>query len=146
MTGRSASSPYDYPRGLLTGSLVMIALGALTFVGIGVWYIIDPGAMNAGGDIVYLTPHAENEVRAIYGGLELGLGLFYVWSLFDRQRFKSALVVLGLSIGCAGLARFVGMFSNGAWEQSMLVFGASEFIGGLIAIIIAIGLRTHEMR
>lgn len=146
MNERHESPEHDYPRGLLISALVMLALGALTFVGIGVWFVIDPSAVNAGGDLVFLTPHAENEIRAIYGGLELGLGLFYVWSLFDRSRFEPALVVLGLSIGCAGLARFVGMVSNGAWEQSMVIFGASEFTGGLIAIVIAIGIHAHDMR
>ena len=138
------NSNEPWPRGLRIGAIVMIVLGALTFVGIGIWYVIDPGAMNAGGEIIYTTAHAENEVRAIYGGLELGLGLFYVWSLFDRGRYKSALVVLGLTIGCAGLSRFVGMVANGAWEQSTIIYGVSEFTGGVVALVIAMRIRRFD--
>lgn len=144
MNDRSAEPDKSWPAGLLYGSIVLLALASLTFVGIGAWYLAFPERMSAGGDLLYAGRNAENEIRAIYGGLELGLGFYWVWCLFDRRRFKGGLVLIGLAVGFAGVARFVGMFLNGAWETPMIGYGLSEAGGGLIAAMLAIGLQKHE--
>ncbi len=68
---------------LITARLALSLL-ALVFGGFGVFALLDPVAL---GDLVGLpvaTPAARVEIRAVYGGLELGLAL--VLGAFARSR------------------------------------------------------------
>jgi hypothetical protein len=147
MSDQSATQPDDWPNGILYGSIAMIVLSALTFVGIGAWFVVRPETMDAGGDLIFRPDgNAANEIRAIYGGLELGIGLFYAWCLFNRDRFKPALILIALTLGLAGLARFYGMTITQAWETNMVVFGLSEVFGAAFALLLLLGIRAQETR
>ena len=55
---------------------VVLALCALGFFGFGLWLLVDPaGALGKIG-IAALSPTGTVELRAFYGGMEIGLGLF----------------------------------------------------------------------
>ncbi|MCB9672535.1 MAG: DUF4345 family protein [Alphaproteobacteria bacterium] len=45
------------------------------------------------------------EIRAMYGGLELGMGAFLVWCGLDDARARTGLVACLLTLGGLGLAR-----------------------------------------
>ena len=54
---------------------LLIIIAALIFLGFGVWFIIKPTAL-AGIGIEATSPSARTDIRATYGGFELGVAAF----------------------------------------------------------------------
>jgi uncharacterized membrane protein YedE/YeeE len=55
------------------------------------------------------NPSALTEIRAFYGGLQFGIGLFLVWCLRTPSRTYQGLLLAGLAVGGTGLARIFGI-------------------------------------
>lgn len=89
------------------------------------------------GEMVGFTHYSPNtliEVMAFYGGFELGLALFFIWSAFNTKRFKQALTAFVLIFLCAGTARFIGLIKYGFAGSSQPVVSVIEISFSLFAI------------
>ena len=93
---------------------LVLALCALGFLAFGLWLLLDP--VGALGKIGIQASSATGlvELRAFYGGMEIGLGLFLAACAWrpDWQGAGSWLVLL--ANGGAGLARLSGLALEGA--------------------------------
>jgi hypothetical protein len=59
------------------------------------------------------SPSGLTDLRAIYGGLQIGLGAFLLWCRSDPARTTAGLLALGLAVGCVGALRVLGMLVDG---------------------------------
>lgn len=126
----TGAAPTAYEIAMRFGQ-VMLWLGAATFVGIGVLYLAQPELLN-----VYAGPPGpgqRTEIRAIYGGLEFGLGLFLGWAARARERVQTGLVLLGLVLTGITLGRIVGLVVEGTIDPVNLGAGIGEGAGALLA-------------
>jgi Domain of unknown function (DUF4345) len=100
-----AQSKNSLANAFVVGVLV---LGALGFSAFGLQWLARPMAMAQPLGIVLTNGDAVSDARAVYGGLELGLGLFLGYSLSAARRSQglaaATLALLGL-----GLARLTGI-------------------------------------
>jgi hypothetical protein len=88
------------------------------------------------GEIVGFTHHSPNtlvEVTAFYGGLELGMALFFIWSGLDKDRYKIALTAYTFIFTCAGLARLLGIILYGFEDPSQPIVTGVEIIFSLFS-------------
>ena len=112
---------------------VVLLLAALGFLGFGGWLLVDPAGGLAGVDIGATSAAGLVELRAFYGGLEVGLGLFLL-ACAARPAWRVPglwLVLLGnLSIG---LARVYGIASSGVFNAFFAAALAWEFGFPLLA-------------
>lgn len=84
---------------------VILVVQVLVFAGLGLAYWLRPYEMaNLNGMLLMETASVSN-VRVYYGGLQLGLALFLLWALRERERVRAALVLLVLMQSCLALAR-----------------------------------------
>ena len=72
-------------------------------IGVGCW--IDPLGVLAPAGISVLDPNGLVELRAMYGGLEVGLALFLVWCAMDASRFRTGVVAMTLMLAGLSLTR-----------------------------------------
>ena len=91
----------------------------LYFVGVmgllfGFWYLIAPTALTDPTGFGPLGPNALTDVRATYGGFQIGSGLFLLWCGGDDARVRTALVLQALTIGAIGSCRLVGFAIDGS--------------------------------
>ncbi len=91
----------------------------LYFVGVmglffGIWYLIAPAAWTDPTGFGPLGPNALTDVRATYGGFQIGLGLFTVWAAADPTRVRMALVLQALTIGAIAACRLTGFAIDGS--------------------------------
>ena len=91
----------------------------LYFVGVmglvfGVWYLVAPVAWTDPTGFGPLGPNALTDVRATYGGFQIGLGLFTVWAAADPTRVRMALVLQALTIGAIASCRLTGFAIDGS--------------------------------
>ncbi len=113
---------------------VVLVLLAMSFIGFGLAFTLKPLEMAQVLDISLFTPTARTDFRAIYGGLEVGLGLFLLTCAFRRH-----LVGPGLQAGAwafAGLAavRFVGLTLEGFGQPLMIVLLIAETVAAGLAL------------
>jgi len=115
----------------------------LYFVGVmglvfGVWYLIAPVAWTDPTGFGPLGPNALTDVRATYGGFQIGLGLFTVWAAADPARVRMALVLQALTIGAIASCRLTGFAIDGSpngFLRSAIVTEVAFTVLTLIALL-----------
>jgi len=89
--------------------VLVIALCALGFLAFGLWLFADPvGALSKVG-IASTSATGTIELRAFYGGMELGLGLFLGWCALRPEWQSAGLWLVLLANRGAALARLLGI-------------------------------------
>ena len=91
--------------------LYFVAVMGLVF---GVWYLIAPATWTDPTGFGALGPNALTDVRATYGGFQIGLGLFTIWAAADPARVRMALVLQLLTIGAIAACRLTGFAIDGS--------------------------------
>ena len=112
--------------------LVLVIIG-LSFVGFGAAFIAYPGDMASIVSLVLINATARTDVRATYGGLEFGVGVFFLTCAMRRDfvrvgLFAAACVLVGMAT-----ARTVGLMLDGFWQPIEWLITVTEFAGGFTA-------------
>jgi hypothetical protein len=95
--------------------VIVLVLAALGFLGFGLWLVVDPVGGLAGVDITGATTAGVIELRAFYGGLEVGLGLFLLaCAARPDWRVPGLWLVLAGNLAI-GLTRLAGIASTGVF-------------------------------
>lgn len=121
----------------------LLVVASLIFVGIGLLYTISPGMLFA----VFPEGAAGNadgrtEIRAVYGGIELGLGIFFGLGAARRAGLEPATLLAGLVSMGAGLARCVGFLAEGELAGLNHYWAILELLGGVAGFVAYRRLRA----
>lgn len=108
-------------------------LSALAFGGFGFWLLVWPEAMGRLG-LELTTPAAVTEIRAFYGGLELGCAAFFVLAARRTAWHAPGLLLQATSLGGAALARLAGMVVDGTRDSLVVVLMSAEAVAAVIAL------------
>ncbi len=118
----------------MTLTKVVLSLAGLMYLGFGVAFLVAPAPM---AELVHLSvehPVARTEVRAFYGGLEMGLGLFLLLCLARRGAARLGALALALLAGGTALGRVFGIIADGSAGAAvlaiLLVEGTFALLGG----------------
>lgn len=122
-----------------------LALAALGFAGFGSVLFLRPDLLSYVG-VDLLRPAAATEIRAFYGGLELGLAVFLAYAATQPSWFRPALVVQVAALGGVTLARGLGLLVDASAEPLVLVFGALEAGGALVGLTALLRLGRPARR
>ncbi len=79
----------------------------------GVLYLFAPGFLTDAAGFGALTPGGLTDVRATYGGFQLGSGAFLLWAAAEESRVRLAVVLVALLIGAVALSRAFGLLFDG---------------------------------
>ena len=79
----------------------------------GIGYLVSPVSMLALTGASASAPAEITDVRATYGGFQIGVGAFLIWSALAPPRLSSGLFSLGLAAGSVGLCRLAGVIVDG---------------------------------
>jgi hypothetical protein len=117
----------------------LYVLGAMSIV-FGLIYLLAPEWMTDPTGFGPLTPNGKTDVRATYGGFQLGAGAFVLWAAADASRVRLALVLQVLTIGAIAVSRAIGILIDGS-PNATLVFALVSEIAltaiGLLALRLA---------
>ena len=92
----------------------------------GVLLFVDPALLGRLVGLTFVDPNAPVEIRAFYGGLELGLAAFFAAAARRAAWLDPALAAFALAFGAAGLARLAGIAQFGFTGPSQPVVAAIE--------------------
>ena len=98
----------------------LVVLAGLGFLGYGIAFLIAPEATLAGAGLQLTGIGGNVELRAFYGGLELGIGLWLIFAGVNNKSpndklLRSALWLTLASNGGIGCSRLLGLALGGAW-------------------------------
>ena len=119
---------------------IVISIAGLGFVGFGIIFLCWPEVMLPGIGIVTSDLQSQIEIRAMYGGLELGLGIL-ILSCFAAERQRFGLQLSLASYGGLGLARAASMLVMGVASPFLWVALIWE---GVIAALALWALRNQK--
>lgn len=124
-------------EGLLRGVTLCVAV---LFVGLGVWLMFRPQDVETLYPLSLNAPMAFSEVRAIFGGLMIGVGGAVISLDLIGKRRQDAAMVLATIFGGLVLARIVGICVEGFPSGPVL----NESIFETVLFIVLIGLGAYR--
>ena len=98
-----------------TFPVLLLSLAGLGFLGFGLWLLIDPAGGLAQVQIAATAAPGLIELRAFYGGMEVGLGLFLLACARQPEWRRPGLWLVLLGNGGTGLARLFGIAMTGVF-------------------------------
>jgi hypothetical protein len=129
-----------------TLSKIILITGALIYFAFGFMFLINPDMITTMDGIVLPDRPAANHIRAVYGGMEIGLGLLLVYFCFLKDGLKNGLIVLAFSIGVTALSRLYGIVFDQGGDMSNVISFIVEFAFALMAIILFLAEKKSERR
>ncbi len=129
---------------LIRVAQLALALNGLAFLGFGLIFAVDPDGMMASLDLEISSGVARTDLRAIYGGLEVGLGLWLLLACARPSLHTAGLISGALVTGGLVCGRGLGMLLDGADPLNPTLI-ASEFAAFLlcaVALVLTRGVRT----
>jgi hypothetical protein len=108
---------------------LVLGLSALAFAGIGAAFLVAPEAMAARVGVSLAGAAAANDVRAVYGGLQLGVAACLVGCARRPETLRTGLAVQLFTFGGLAAARLVSLLLDGNPGALGLALHAAEIVG-----------------
>ena len=110
---------------------------AVVFVGLGIWLMLQPQAVEDLYPIKLTAPMAFSEVRAIFGGLMMGVGVSVLLLDLAYERRQEAAMVLATVTSGLVLSRTVRFSGEGFPSGPVLTESIFEIV--LFILLMALG-------
>jgi len=91
---------------------IFLAIASIIFLVFGLIYLFSPESLASVAGLQF-SDSGLTDIRATYGGFQIGFALFIGWCLRDESHYSVALVSIALIFGCVGAARFYGLVTDG---------------------------------
>ncbi|WP_339677017.1 DUF4345 family protein [uncultured Zhongshania sp.] len=122
----------------------IVALVATMLMLIGLAYLLVPvevlsitGQFNLDGDALI-------DVRATYGGFQVGLGLFLFVQIFRRENIAFSLLLLAIIFISVGSVRFVTSFVEVHVSYPHLIAGGVEIASAAACLFLSISIANER--
>jgi hypothetical protein len=119
---------------------VVLALSGAFVLLAGVACVVGPASFSQQAGLS-ATPSALTEIRAFYGGLQVGVGCFLIWCVRQRALTFAGLLLVAFAVGGAGVARALGMLIDQAPTAFHLTNLAVE---ATTVALVAVALSRHR--
>ncbi len=101
---------------------VVLIIQLMALAGLGLAYFIQPHQMANLSGMLLMAPAAATDMRAFYGGLQIGLAAFIGVSLSRLDLTRAALTLLVLLYSSMALARMGGLWLDGGAQQTFNLY------------------------
>lgn len=118
---------------MLLARLILV-LQIVVFAGFGLAYWFRPYEMANLNGMLLMEAASVSNVRVYYGGLQVGLALFLLWSLRGRELMRAALMMLLLVQSMLILARIGSLWLDDGTLQN---FEISSLIYKLVSAVLS---------
>ena len=132
----------------MTWARPFVAITALLLAFFGFWLLINPAALEPIG-VLAKDANGRLDIRATYGGLELGVAAFLAFTLYHRdddQFLLAGVAASGFTAAGFGVCRFIGIVAEdlGKVDGQMWGFLALEAVLAAAAVHQYRALRKHQ--
>ncbi len=121
----------------MTRGILWILAGVFALFGLGYLVMPEPFATAAG---IQASATGLTDVRATYGGFQLGFAAFLAWSAWAPSRHATALLATGAVVGAIGACRLLGLAIDAAPSR----FHAMALAFEIPITLLSLGLYRRE--
>ena len=111
---------------------LILAVIALSYAGFGFAFLFKPDEWGAMVSVAFTTSSGRTDFRAVYGGLEFGVGVFLLLCALRREFVRLGLFASACALVAMATARSTGMLLDG-FDVLQFFIVLSEWLGGAIA-------------
>ena len=111
---------------------LLLVFIALTYTVFGFVFLFYPSEMAAIVGIAFPTTSPRTDFRAMYGGLEIGVGVFLLICAMRREFVRVGLFASACALVAMATSRSVGLMLDGM-SLMQAAIAASEWVGGIAA-------------
>jgi len=111
-----------------------IILSAVVFGGFGVAFLFFPIFLASMVGIELTSPSAEIDFRATYGGLEIGLAVFFAICALREPWIRPGLVAQAVSLGGFAFGRIIGLILDGTPQPIIYYLLLAECAGCVLGL------------
>jgi hypothetical protein len=120
------------------GRRIFLFVSALVWLPYGIYCFFAPGFLAGAAGVAALTPTGSTELRAMYGGLQAGLGTLALSGALMATLTRPALLAIAFICSGLGSTRLLGALIEGGMS--------SYTVSGLIFEFLSAGLAIHFLR
>lgn len=106
----------------MLGIRLLLAVQAVILAGFGLAYFVRPHELVNLSGMLLMAPAAVTDVRAYYGGLQLGLAVWLLLALLRQDLLRPALMLLVLLYATLFFARLGGLWLDGGAQQTFNLY------------------------
>jgi hypothetical protein len=121
---------------------LFLGFSALVWLPYGLFCAVQPTYLAHAAGVIASSPTALTEIRAMYGGLEVGIGALCLCALLRRPLVRPALLMLCFVCAGLGLTRLAGLVIDGSGSGYTFGALALEIPSALLASVLA--GRSHS--
>jgi Domain of unknown function (DUF4345) len=117
----------------MNAGAIYLGFGGIVTAGFGIAYLVGSQRMARLVEIALPSARARADYRAIYGGAQIGLGLFFILAAWRPGWRDAGLAGLGLFVLGFGVVRLLSLALDRAGRDVQWIVGAIETLLGLTA-------------
>ncbi len=114
---------------------VVLWTSALTFLGFGVAFAACPTEMAAVVEIDATSPMARADIRAMYGGLEIGIGLILALCATRDRHVVHGVLLSTLALAAMASMRGLGVLCDAEQPPLTYLLWLSEIFGAGVGVL-----------
>ena len=122
----------------------LVAGVAVLFVGLGLWLMLQPEAVEDLYPLRLQGPMAVSETRAVFGGLMGGVGAAILWLVWRERRAVAGGAVLLFVFGGLLLARIAGFAGEGLPRGPVLNETIFEVVTFALVLLTTLRIRNGD--
>lgn len=122
----------------------IVSIVALLFVGLGIWLMLYPRAVEDLYPMRLEGAMAVSEIRAVFGGLMLGVGAAVLWLVWRVRRAMDGGAVMLFVFFALLLARVVGFLAEGMPSGAVLNETIFEAVVFVVVLVTTLMVRNRE--
>ena len=117
----------------------ILGLSSLLFISYGLACFYDPSIAASNAGLVMEGSSAFAEIGAMYGGLQIGFGLFCLIAVINANYYRAGILALLIVIGFLGVARLISQIvGNDEWTSytvgALIYELATMVISGIVFV------------
>jgi hypothetical protein len=120
----------------MTATRIFLGLSVLVWLGYGAYCFFVPETLTEAAGLVASTPTALTEIRAMYGGLQMALGVIALLGLLREDLVRPALFSLATVATGLFSTRLIGAVIDSAFSEYTNGALGFEFIASASAIVL----------
>jgi FtsH-binding integral membrane protein len=119
-----------------TISRFFLAFVGVAYIGLGIWCAVAPEKTSKTVGFVLRPGQGQSEFLTVYGGLEVALGLLFLWPLYQKQDIGYSLATCLVVHASLVLFRTLGFFLYKDFDSTTYGLAAAEWVIMLMTAVL----------
>jgi hypothetical protein len=118
---------------------IFLAIVGVAYLFLAIWCSLRPSQTSQSVGFSLTPGSGQSEFFVVYGGMELGIGIIFLWPLYDPEKGPAVLLTCLVIHACLVLFRSISFFLYSGIQTTTYFLAAVEwliFLGSLAVMLL----------